>query len=139
MKFFKSNTPRGRKILIIGADPQIVSLLRLYLQKVYKDIVLEAANGDEGLAQAQAAMPDLIIIELVLAESDGYEISKQLKAVPSVRHTPILLISPPQKIYPELHAPAVQGYLSKPFDPDELRKARNELLQGKTYWSSTSP
>jgi two-component system cell cycle response regulator DivK len=138
MKIFKSNTPQGRKILIIDDDAGVVTMLRLYLQKACKDTVIEAASGNEGLAQAQAAMPDLIIIELALTEPDGYEISKRLKAIPSLRHIPILLIGAPQNIFPGVHAPAVQGYLAKPFGPDELGKARNELLKGKTYWSSTS-
>ncbi len=138
MKRFKANTFQGRKILIIDDDPEIVALLRLLLQKMCHDTVIEATNSDEGLAQAQATIPDLIIIELALAESDGYEISKRLKAIPSLHHIPILLIGSPQKIYPEVHVPAVQGYLSKSFGPDELKKACNELLQGKTYWSTTS-
>jgi CheY-like chemotaxis protein len=139
MKIFRSNMPEGRKILVIYDDPQIMTLLRLLLQKMCKDTVLEAADGDEGLAKAQTTMPDLIIIEMALPEPDGYEIGKRLKAVPSLHHIPILLIGAPQELYPEVHAPAAQGYLAKPFGPDELRKARNELLNGKTYWSSTSP
>jgi len=134
MKIFKSSPPQDRKILVIYDDPQIMTMLRLLLQKMCNDTVLEAADGEEGLAKAQAAMPDLIIIEMALAEPDGYEIGKRLKAVPSLHHIPILLIGAPQKIFPEVHAPAVQGYLAKPFGPDELRKARNELLKGKTHW-----
>ncbi len=139
MKLFKSNTPQGHKILIIDDDPQIMTLIRLILQNECKDTVLEAVDGNEGLAQAQATTPDLIIIELGLPEPDGYEISKRLKAIPSLHHIPILLMGPPQEIYPEVHVPAVQGYLSHLIDPSELKKARNELLEGKTYWSLKCP
>ncbi len=138
MKLFRSDTSQGHKILIIDDDPKIVALLRLLLQKMCHDTVIEATNGTEGLAQAQSTMPDLIIIELAMPEPDGYEVSKRLKAIPALQHTPILLIGPPQEIYPEVHVPVVQGYLSKPFEPDELKKARAELLQGKTYWSAKS-
>ena len=114
-----------------------MTLLRLVLQKAYKDTVIEAASGNEGLAQAQATLPDLIIIEMALPESSGPEICKRLKAAPVLQRIPILFIGAPQKNYRGARDLGAQGYLMKPFDPSELRKARNELLKGKTHWPST--
>ncbi len=134
MKSFKSNTPEGRKTLVIYDDPQIMTLLRLVLQKACEDTVLEAADGDEGLAKAQASMPDLIIIELALTEPSGPEICKRLKAMPALQHIPILFIGASQKNYTGARDLGAQGFLIKPFGPNELRKARTELLKGKTHW-----
>ncbi len=136
MKLFRSNTPPGCKILVIYDDPQILTLLRLCLQRACKDTVLEAADGNEGLAKAQATIPDLIIIEVASSEQDSYEICKQLKRVPVLQSIPILFIGAPQKYNWEVYDLGAQGFLVEPFGPNELIKARNELLKGKTYWSS---
>ena len=135
MNIFRPNTLQGRKILIIYDDPQIVTIIRLYLQKACKDTVLEAVDSDEAIAKAQATTPDLIIIEMALADSDGYESGRRLKAVPLLHHIPILFIGD-AKNYSGAYDLGAQGFLLKPFEPDELRKARIELLNGKTYWPS---
>ncbi len=110
-----------------------MTLLRLVLQKACKDTVIEAASGNEGLAQAQAMLPDLIIIEMALPESSGPEICRRLKAVPVLQRIPILFIGASQN-YWGTYGLSAEGFLIKPFGPDELEKARSELLKGKTYW-----
>jgi two-component system chemotaxis response regulator CheY len=95
--------------------------------------VLEAADGNEGLAKAQATMPDLIIIEMASPEPDGCEICKRLKAMPALQHIPILFTGASQN-YSGAYDLGAQGFLIKPFGPTELIKVRNELLKGKTYW-----
>ncbi len=138
MKLFRSKTPKGRKILLVDDDPQITTLLTLFLQKDYKDmvIVIGAASGNEGVAKAQATVPDLIIIEIAMSEQNGYAICKQLKAVLALQQIPILFVGTksPLEIYSEVHDLGAQGYLTYPFFPDELKKARDMLLKGDTYW-----
>lgn len=73
---------------------------------------------------------------MALPESGGYEVCKRLKAVPALQHIPILFIGASQN-YSGVHDLGAQGFLIKPFGPDKLGKARDELLKGKTHWPST--
>jgi CheY-like chemotaxis protein len=81
-------------ILVIDDNAMIRSTIRDFL--VLNDpecLVLEAANGEEGLALAHTEKPDVIILDAVLPEMDGYAVARHLRDEPDTRHIPLIAIS----------------------------------------------
>jgi DNA-binding response OmpR family regulator len=106
------------KILIIDDEVNIIELAKLYLQR--EGFQVEAASrGQDGLTMQTAVSPDLIILDIMLPDIDGFEVCRQIRAKSKV---PILMLSARREdvdkiIGLELGA---DDYLAKPFNPHEL-------------------
>jgi phosphoserine phosphatase RsbU/P len=110
------------QILIIDDDPTTCLMVSRILQKQNYQVTV-AANGAEGLAQAQQLQPALIICDWMMPEMDGIEVCRQVKADASLATTFFILLTARNEV-----ADRVQGldagadeFLSKPIDPGELR------------------
>lgn len=106
------------KILVVDDEPAIVELAQLYLHQDGFETVT-ATTGPEALAQARQARPDLVILDLMLPELDGWEVCRRLRAESSI---PILMLTARSDdvdkiVGLELGA---DDYLTKPFNPREL-------------------
>jgi len=107
-----------QKILVVDDEPNIIALARLYLEREGYDIVA-AANGNDALSKQSSDNPDLIILDLMLPDIDGYEVCRQIRAKSDV---PILMLTARREdidkiVGLELGA---DDYLTKPFNPREL-------------------
>lgn len=80
------------RVLIVDDVPANVRLLKARLEADYHE-VLTAANGREALACAAAEQPDIILLDVMMPEIDGFEACRQLKADPDTRHIPIILVT----------------------------------------------
>ena len=106
------------KILIIDDEVNIIELAKLYLQR--DGFQVEAATkGQQGLTLLTAINPDLVILDIMLPDIDGFEVCRQIRAKSKV---PILMLSARREdvdkiVGLELGA---DDYLSKPFNPQEL-------------------
>lgn len=117
-----------KKILMVEDDPDIrrVAVMALKFKGGFQVVV--AADGIEGLAQAAAEKPDVILLDSMMPNMDGPETCKRLKADPALRDIPVIFLtakSQKKEIEAGLELGAI-GYLVKPFDPmtlaDELKK-----------------
>ncbi|HKN87204.1 MAG TPA: response regulator transcription factor [Nitrospiraceae bacterium] len=114
-------TAAAKKILIVEDEADILHLVQLYLEKEgYRTST--ATTGLEGLRQAKAEQPNLIILDLMLAEMDGLEVCKQIRADPRLSRTPIIMLTAKAEeadtvIGLELGA---DDYVTKPFSPKAL-------------------
>ena len=108
------------KLLIIDDEPSIIELARLYLER--EGLAVEGVTtGQAGLDAFQAGTYDLIILDLMLPDTDGFEICRRIRAVSSV---PVLMLTARKEdvdkiVGLELGA---DDYLTKPFNPRALRK-----------------
>jgi len=111
----------AKKILIVEDEPDILQLIRSYLEKEgYR--VSAALTGLDGIRQARAERPDLVILDLMLPELDGLEVCKRIRADPKIAQTPILILTAKSEeadtvIGLELGA---DDYVTKPFSPKAL-------------------
>lgn len=111
----------ARKILIVEDEKDILQLVKLYLDKEgYRTIT--AATGSEGLRQARAEKPDLVVLDLMLPEIDGLEVCKRLRSAPETAMLPIIMLTAKAEesdtvIGLELGA---DDYVTKPFSPKTL-------------------
>ncbi|HEU4686088.1 MAG TPA: response regulator transcription factor [Nitrospira sp.] len=112
---------RGKKILIVEDERDILELVKLYLDKEGFRTVT-ATTGAEGLKCVKDEKPDLIVLDLMLPEIDGLEVCKRLRAAHETAMIPIIMLTAKaeesdQVIGLELGA---DDYVTKPFSPKAL-------------------
>jgi CheY-like chemotaxis protein len=118
------------RILLIEDDPDIQKMVRLSLKYQGGHEVSVASGGREGLEKAAAENPDLILLDVMMPEMDGYETIKVLKTQPGTRHIPVVFLSAraqQTEIQKGRELGAI-GYLVKPFDPMKLGTQLEELM-----------
>ena len=114
-------TSAAKKILIVEDEKDILHLVQFYLEKEgYRTCT--AVTGMEGLKLARSEHPDLIILDLMLAELDGLEVCKQIRADPRTSRLPIVMLTAKAEesdtiVGLELGA---DDYVTKPFSPKAL-------------------
>jgi two-component system alkaline phosphatase synthesis response regulator PhoP len=82
----------GKKILVVDDDPDLVDATSMILQSKKYDVVT-AYDGVEGMEQAIKEKPDLIVLDVMMPQKDGYTLCKELKADPDLRRIPVLLLT----------------------------------------------
>jgi DNA-binding response OmpR family regulator len=122
-----------QRILVVDDEPDVVDLLGLVLDKKGFE-VLVAASGMEGLTRAQKVLPDLILLDIMMREMDGWEVLKLLKLDERTHAIPVVIVSaraePKDKIR-GLQEGAVD-YVTKPFVVrDLLQKIEAALARPK--------
>ena len=105
-------------------------------RKIVRDLLgrssyrlIEATDGEAGVAAALEALPDLIIMDIQLPRLSGLEATRQLRAEPRTAHIPIIAMTSFALAGDEERARAAGAvaYLSKPYSPRELRRLIGEL------------
>ena len=82
----------AKKILIVDDDPDLVEAVTMILES--KNYTVAAAYGGvEGLQKAKSEEPDLIVLDVMMPDKDGYAVCKELKADPKLGKIPILLLT----------------------------------------------
>jgi DNA-binding response OmpR family regulator len=96
--------------------------------------VVGAVGGQEGLEVVRRERPDLVILDLMMPEVDGYDVHRSVKADPELRDIPVVVVTakarPIDKVL-GLHIAKVDEYITKPFGPSELLDAVEKHL-GRT-------
>lgn len=108
-------------ILVIDDTPENLNLLSAMLtEQGYK--VRSVTKGATGLRGAQAAPPDLILLDINMPQMNGYEVCEQLKADDRTREVPVIFISALEDVLDKVKAFAVGGvdYITKPFQVEEV-------------------
>ena len=119
------------RILIIEDNPDVAAYISSRLAGQYA--IFYAANGREGLEKSQSLVPDLIITDLMMPETDGLEVCRQVRANEVTNHIPIIVIT--AKITEEERLKGLEAgadaYLTKPFNAEELRIRVSKLLESR--------
>lgn len=118
------------KILVVDDEPDAIELIKFNLKAAGYE-VLTAADGEEALKKARSALPDLIVLDLMLPEVDGLEVCKILRRDSRVSATPIIMLTAKaaeidRVLGLELGA---DDYVTKPFSPRELVLRVKRLLR----------
>lgn len=112
-----------KNILVIDDEPHIVKLVHLCLgTKKYN--VLSAYSGKDALQLIRTALPDLVVLDIMMPGINGYEVCQALKENPQTKQIPIIILSAKSQMDDKLHAIDVgaDDYICKPFDPAELAR-----------------
>ncbi|MBF0126155.1 MAG: fused response regulator/phosphatase [Magnetococcales bacterium] len=111
-----------KKVLLIDDDPFDIDMLRNILGSEYALTV--ALNGTQGLKLAQAAVPpDLMLLDVMMPEMNGYEVCQRIKAIPDIRTLPIIFITAKSSAEDETHGLELGAvdYITKPFTPSVVQ------------------
>jgi CheY-like chemotaxis protein/cellulose biosynthesis protein BcsQ len=118
------------KILIVDDDPDLRPLMRITLTKLGHQVSL-AARGEEGLQMALSQPFDLVVLDVMMPDLDGYEVTRRLRANPSTKALQILVLTARTQAadYDSAMQAGADGYLPKPFDTDILHRRIAEMLK----------
>jgi pilus assembly protein CpaE len=119
----------AEKILIIDDDVDTLRLVGLMLQRQGYEISA-ASNGSQGLAKALEECPDLILLDVMMPDMDGYEVARRLRKNPTTRTVPILMFTAKTQLDDKVTGFEVgaDDYLTKPTHPTELQAHVKALL-----------
>ncbi|MCG8584378.1 MAG: response regulator [Pirellulales bacterium] len=119
-----------QRILIVEDDVSVAEVLSYNLRKAGYDVIL-AADGRDGLQQAQVVTPHLIILDLMLPLIDGVEVCRRLRAEPSTRNTPVLMLTAKAEEVDQVVGFSVgaDDYVTKPFSVKVLLERVKALLR----------
>jgi two-component system alkaline phosphatase synthesis response regulator PhoP len=130
----------SQRILVVDDDREIVRLLRAYLEQAGYQ-VLAVYDGQTALHVLRRERPDLVVLDLMLPDRDGWDVTRIVRGDPNIKSTPIIMLTArvedQDKIVGlELGA---DDYVTKPFNPREivarvravLRRARGEPLSSR--------
>ena len=118
-------------ILCVEDEPEMIDLMRLILGR--RGFEVKGANGGtEGLKMIRDTLPDLILLDLMMPDMDGWEVYQQLKADEKTRNIPVIVVTAKAQSIDKvlgLHIAKVDDYIAKPFSPQELLNSVEKVLQ----------
>ncbi|MBK6505647.1 MAG: response regulator transcription factor [Ignavibacteria bacterium] len=124
-----------KKILVVDDEKDIVDILKYNLERENEFEVLTASNGKEALAHA-AMNPDVIILDIMMPEINGFEVCKQLKNNPATSNIPVIFLTAKENEIDEILGLEIgaDDYISKPISPRKvlariksvIRRSQNE-------------
>ena len=119
----------SKRILIVEDQEDNRMIMRDVLSAAGYELI-EAVNGKDGVSRAQSDRPDLILMDIQMPVLDGYEATRQIKADPNLKSTPIIAVTSYALSGDEAKARAAgyDGYVSKPFSPRQLLARVREYL-----------
>ncbi len=119
-----------KKILIVEDIPGLIHILQLEVQRLGYETIL-ASNGEEAVEMAIAQLPNLIMMDIMLPEMDGFEAARQIREDPHTRAIPIIAVTAlsSRKDKKKCLESGCDDYLSKPFTASQLSSSITRLLK----------
>jgi DNA-binding response OmpR family regulator len=118
-------------ILCVEDEPEMIDLIRLILGRRGFE-VKGATGGVEGLKMIRDEKPDLILLDLMMPDMDGWEVYQQIKADEKTRGIPVIVVTAKAQSIDKvlgLHIAKVDDYIAKPFSPQDLLNSVEKVLQ----------
>ncbi len=118
-------------VLIVEDNPDVALFLGHILEEKYQ--VVKAKNGAEGVDKAREIIPDVIVTDIMMPETNGLEMCKMVRADELLNHIPIIIVTARSGASDRLEALAVgaDAFLVKPFNNDELKALVEALLTNR--------
>ena len=121
---------RKLRVVWIEDDPELLRLGQLVLShKGYE--VVTVNDSREGYAVVLRERPDVILLDLMMPDVEGWAIYNQIKATPELKDTPVIVVTAkaqPADRAMALHLAKVDGYLVKPYDQNQLLDMMSQVI-----------
>ncbi len=126
---------RALKVLVVEDNRELLQLIHVQLSKDYN--VFVAPDGRKGLELVRRERPDLVVTDWMMPEMDGPQLCSAIKNDPSVRNTPVVMLTARSNVEDRLagREAGADEYLSKPFNARELLSVVRGLLRTRA-WST---
>lgn len=123
-------TTQAKRLAYIEDEAEMIDLVRLILgRRGYT--VLGANGGREGLELVRKELPDLVLLDLMMPDMDGWDVYHQLKSEELTRDIPVIVITAKALNIDKvlgLRIAKVEDYIAKPFSPQELLQRVEQVL-----------
>ena len=119
-----------KRIIYIEDDLEMIDLVKMILSRKGYDIV-GAHGGQQGLDQIEIAKPDLILLDLMMPDIDGWNVYQYLKSNDATKHIPVIVITAKAQSIDRvlgMQIAKVDDYITKPFRSEELILSIENLL-----------
>ncbi|HHY88176.1 MAG TPA: response regulator [Chloroflexi bacterium] len=127
------DTENSPRIIYIEDDPEMIELVHIILNR--RGFKVKGAQwGRQGVDMVQQDRPDLVLLDLMMPDLDGWDVYHQLKANPDTQDIPIIVISAKSQPIDRvlgLQIAKVDDYVSKPFSPHELISSVDRVLNSR--------
>jgi DNA-binding response OmpR family regulator len=123
-----------RKVVCIEDELEMIELVKLILGR-HNFQVTGAVGGQQGLDKIGEVKPDLVLLDLMMPEMDGWEVYQKMKASEEMRDIPVIVVTAKAQSIDRvlgLHIARVDDYITKPFGPQELLESVERVLSNKT-------
>ena len=119
-----------RRVVYIEDEQEMIDLVRLILNRRGYEI-FGANGGREGLDIVRKVLPDLVLLDLMMPDMDGWDVYQQMKADEATQKIPVIVVTAKAQSIDKvlgLHIAKVDDYISKPFSPQELVDSVEKVL-----------
>ena len=119
-----------KRVVCIEDEPEMIDLVRLILGRKGYDVI-GANGGIEGLDAVRREHPDIILLDVMMPDMDGWEVYQQIKADPALKQIPVVVVTAKAQSIDKvlgLHIAKVDDYITKPFGPQELLESIEKIL-----------
>ena len=120
----------AQQILIVDDDPRIVRLLRASLEQAGYQVFV-AYDGETALHVLSRERPDLVVLDLMLPDRDGWDVTRVMRSDASLAHTPIIMLTARVEHHDRIVGLELgaDDYVTKPFHPGELMARIRAVLR----------
>ena len=130
---------KGR-ILVVEDDFDISNMLQLYFKSLGYEVYV-APRGEDALEMTRQKLPNVIVLDIMLPDIDGYEVCRRLRTNLRTSHVPILFLTQKDERSDKIKGLELgaDDYITKPFDVEELRLRVRNTIKRAELESLTSP
>jgi DNA-binding response OmpR family regulator len=128
-----------KRLVYIEDEEEMIDLVRLILNRRGFE-VLGANGGREGLEMVRRELPDLVLLDLMMPDMDGWDVYQQMKSDETTRLIPVIVVTAKAQSIDKvlgLHIAKVEDYISKPFSPQELLDSVDKVLSKRQSYGSS--
>jgi two-component system response regulator VicR len=123
----------ANKIMVVDDEPDVVDLVKLVLESDGFSVVT-AYSGKEALDKIDQEMPDLVLLDIMMPQMDGWEVYSRIRANPKTKDIPVAMLTAKSQSIDKmigLHVVKVDDYITKPFGRSELLERVKRILREK--------
>jgi DNA-binding response OmpR family regulator len=120
-----------KKIVYVEDELEMIDLVKLILSRKGYDVI-GAAGGREGLDIITEVVPDLVLLDLMMPDIEGWDVYQQIRANDATKHIPVIVVTAKAQNIDKvlgLHIAKVNDYISKPFSPQDLVASVEKVLE----------
>ena len=121
------------KVLHIDDKPEMIDLIRLILSRAGYEVT-GALDGKSGLETVETLMPDVVLLDLMMPDIDGWEVFRSIKANPKTAHIPVIVLTARAQSIDKvlgLHIAKVDDYITKPFNQVQVLDSLRRVLAAR--------
>lgn len=124
---------KPRRVVVIEDEPDMIDLIKLILERNNFEVI-GADGGVQGLEAVRREKPDLVLLDLMMPDMEGWEVYQRMRAEEELNAIPVVVITAKAQSVDKvlgLTIARVEDYITKPFSPQDLIERVEKVLSGE--------